>query len=90
MLEIIAASERPLTLAEISHCAEWEQDVRISFALLHSNRLIRSTGRAGTDEIETYHDRVQETVVARLGPEVVHEHRRRLVLALEATGSADT
>ena len=65
------------------------RDERVSLALLRSARLIRSTGRAGTDEIETYHDRIRETVVARLEPEVTREHHRRLAHALEASGSAD-
>src|SRR5262249_9005866 len=54
-----------------------------------SSRLIRSTGRALADEIETYHDRIRETVVNRLKPEVTREHHRRLALAIEASGAAD-
>ena len=89
VLEIIAVSGQPLGLEAISRCADLEQDERVSLALLRSGRLIRSTGRVGTDEIETYHDRIRETVVARLEPEVTREHHRRLALALEASGSAD-
>ena len=89
VLEIIAVSGQPLGLAAISGCADLEQDERVSLAMLHSSRLIRSTGRVGSDEIETYHDRIRETVVARLEPEVTREHHRRLALTLEASGSAD-
>ena len=89
MLEIIAVSGKPLELESISRCADLAQDERVSLALLRSGRLIRSTGRVGTDEIETYHDRIRETVVARLGPNVMREHHRRLALTLEASGSAD-
>jgi serine/threonine protein kinase len=89
VLEIIAVSGRPLGLEPISRCADLAEDARVSLALLRSGRLIRSTGRVGTDELETYHDRIRETVVGRLGPEVTREHHRRLALALEASGSAD-
>jgi eukaryotic-like serine/threonine-protein kinase len=89
VLEIIAVSGQPLGLDSISRCADLEQDERVSLALLLSGRLIRSTGRVGTDEIETYHDRIRETVVARLEPAVTREHHRRLALTLEAAGSAD-
>jgi hypothetical protein len=89
VLEIIAVSGQPLELESIRRCADLEHDERVSVALLRSSRLIRSTGRVNTDEIETYHDRIRETVVARLAPQVTHEHHRRLALALEASGSAD-
>ncbi len=89
VLEIVAVSGRPLELETISRCAELAHDERVSLAVLRSGRLIRSTGRIDTDEIETYHDRIRETVVARLEPDVTREHHRRLALVLEASGPAD-
>jgi hypothetical protein len=88
-LELIAVSGRPLRLVELSRCIEQVQDERTSLALLRAGRLIRSTGRAECDEVETYHDRVRETVVAHLEPEVSREHHHRLALVLEAGGQAD-
>ena len=89
MLEIVAVSGQPLGLEMISGCVDLVQDERVSLALLTSSRLIRRTGGLGRNEIETYHDRIRETVVARLDPETRRDHHRRLALALEASGAAD-
>ena len=85
----IAISGRPLRLVELSQCAELAQDERVALALLRARRLIRSTGRAETDEVETYHDRVREAVVSRLLPDAARSHHHRLALVLEASGQAD-
>ena len=89
VLELIAISGRPLRLVELSQCAELAQDERVALALLRARRLIRSTGRAETDEVETYHDRVREAVVSRLLPDAARSHHHRLALVLEASGQAD-
>jgi serine/threonine protein kinase/tetratricopeptide (TPR) repeat protein len=88
LLEVVAISGRPLREADACHCVEGLVDGRSALALLQSSRLVR--GVPGTEEeIETYHDRVRETVVARLGPEALQGHHRRLALVLEASGRAD-
>jgi len=88
LLEVVAISGRPLREADAYRCVEGLVDGRSDLALLRSGRLVR--GVSGTDEeIETYHDRIRETVVARLGSEALRGHHRRLALALEASGRAD-
>ena len=88
LLEVVAISGRPLREADACRCVEGLVDGRSALALLRSGRLVR--GVSGTDEeIETYHDRIRETVVARLGPEALRGHHRRLALVLEASGRAD-
>jgi serine/threonine protein kinase/tetratricopeptide (TPR) repeat protein len=89
VLELVAVSGQPLGLEIIGSCVDLIHDERVSLALLTSSRLVRSTGGPGRNEIETYHDRIRETVVARLEPEVKRDHHRRLALALEASGVAD-
>src|SRR6185295_12123304 len=41
------------------------------------------------EEIEAYHDRIREVVVAGLSPDELKAHHRRLALALEVSGSVD-
>jgi hypothetical protein len=89
ILEVVAVSGRPLRLADLNRCIDAAQDERVPLSLLRAGRLVRSTGRAESDEIETYHDRVRETVSAHLDPAVIQIHHRRLARALEAAGNAD-
>ena len=60
-----------------------------SFARLRFDHLIRSTGSGPDDEVETYHDRIRETVSARLDAPVRAAHHRRLALSMESHGDAD-
>jgi hypothetical protein len=90
MLEVIAVSGGPLRQAHAGECAQLTgTDERSALVALRSARLTRSTGPTGDDEIETYHDRVREAVVARLSPEVLCSRHRQIAQTLEAAGGMD-
>jgi serine/threonine protein kinase len=89
LLEVIAVAGRPLRQADARSVAEMGAEERSALALLHTARLIRSTGLTDQDEIETYHDRIRETVVARLAPPTLAQYHRQLATVLEASGDAD-
>jgi hypothetical protein len=90
LLEVVAVAGRPLRRQEAFEAAGLGADDRAAYAALHAGRLIRGTSAAGEDGIEAYHDRIREVVVARLTPEELARHHRRLAIALEAAGSTDT
>jgi serine/threonine protein kinase len=89
LLEIVAVSGRPLGRSEAFRAAELDADGWTALADLRSGRLVRATAPGERDEIETYHDRIREAVLAHLAPSASETHHRRLAMALEESGRAD-
>ena len=90
MLELVAIAGQPVRNA---HWRDATGNVAVdpqSFALLRFEHLIRSTGSAPDDEVETYHDRIREAVAQRTAEPVRAGHHRRLAIAMEAQGDADS
>jgi hypothetical protein len=89
LLEVAAVHGRPLRLVDACAASRVGADERPALAVLCAGRLLRRTGSAGREEIEPYHDRVRETVVARLQPAVRIGHHARLAHVLEASGQEE-
>jgi len=60
-----------------------------ALAALRASNLVRTHGPSGADPVEPYHDRVRETVAARLARDVLVDGHTRLASALEARGFGD-
>ena len=89
LLGVVAVSGRPIRQALAFQAAELGAGGRVALASLRSARLIRCIGQTQQDEVETYHDRIRETVVAHLPPGSLRWHHERLALVLATTGPVD-
>jgi two-component system sensor kinase len=85
LLEVIAVSGQPLRLAEARLAAILSHDEHGAVAVLRSGRLIRSIASADLEEVETYHDRIRETILSHLPGELIRDVHRRIAIVLEAS-----
>jgi eukaryotic-like serine/threonine-protein kinase len=88
LLEFVAVSGQPLERAVARQVAKFSLDEHKMLTLLRAGHMIRMTG-TGEEKIETYHDRIRETVVEHLEKERLKDYHHSLALALEETGQAD-
>ncbi len=89
LLEVIAVSGSPIGEIEACRAAELSRDVHAALAVLQSGRFIRSAGLLERGNLEVFHDRVRETILARLPKSALTSRHRHIALALECTGRAD-
>jgi eukaryotic-like serine/threonine-protein kinase len=88
LLDMVAVAGAPVEAGVACRAAELEQESESVLAALRAGHLVRTRSAPGRQEIETYHDRIRDAVVARLEPETLRECHRRLVSALLASGRA--
>lgn len=89
LLEVVAVSGRPLSEVDAYRAAEGVSDARTAAAQLEASRLLRGVGASGELELETYHDRVREALLAGMEAGARRGHHERLARALEESGRAD-
>ena len=84
LLEVVAVAGRPLEqdVAAAAVDLEWCEFSR-QLALLRACHLLRTSGPRPVDRVDTYHDRVRETVVAHLDVEARRSWHQRLAGAFE-------
>jgi hypothetical protein len=87
LLELIAVAGGPVDTASALQAARRAGDGLAALAMLRAGRLVRAAG-AG-EQIETYHDRIRETVTAHLDHARLRECHAALAGVLEAKGGAD-
>ncbi len=89
LMEVVAVAGRPIHESLALRAAELGISGRQALGTLRSARLIRGIGSAQLDQIESYHDRVRETVLSHLAPAARRWNHDRLARVLEMSGQAD-
>jgi hypothetical protein len=87
LLEILAVFGGPLDPSAACRIAAIERQELETCALLRAERFTRTRITADREEIETYHDRIRETVIAHLSSDLLKAHHRALALDLESAGA---
>jgi hypothetical protein len=89
LLQVIAVAGRPLPVATLREAANVADSTPRLVALLRTRRFVRAGLRGGIETIETSHNRIRETIVARLPAEDARRHHARVALALESAPDSD-
>ena len=89
-LEAVAVSGQPVRQASAFRVAGLGADGLASLAVLRTGHLVRSTGPGSLDDVEVYHDRIRETVIKHLSPEVLKTWHGELARELQDSGGADS
>jgi eukaryotic-like serine/threonine-protein kinase len=88
LLALVAVAGQPLTRAACKRAIRLGDDENKVMALLRTSHMIRITGTSD-ERIETYHDRIRETVVSYLSQEELKAYHQSLALALESLEESD-
>jgi tetratricopeptide (TPR) repeat protein len=90
VLELVAVAASPIERAITAEAAAMTLGhLAAAEAVLRAGNFVRTTGIQRDDTIETYHDRVGESVRARLGAAERSAWHGRIATALEQSKSAD-
>lgn len=89
LLEVVALAGRPVPETVAVQVASVASGARDALAMLRADQLLVTRGSPGTDLLETYHDRVRESVVARLDEPARRAMHLSLGLALETREDSD-
>ena len=89
LLEVIAVAGRPLQLRDAQMAALLPSLPATVVPTLRASRLVRTTGPTLHDEIETFHDRIRESITAKLPAGDRRHLHASLAATLERSGRAD-
>ncbi len=86
LLEVVAVAGQPVADDLARRAADFESEDLSLLHLLRTERMLRGRDAGDRNEIETYHDRIRETVLAHLEPAKASAHHLRLAHGYESSG----
>ena len=89
LLEVTAVSGQPVRLRNAREATGIDSLPPQVVALLRHDNLVRTTGPSLDDQIETFHDRIRESIVDKLPDSRRLQWHGQLALSLEQAGDAD-
>jgi two-component system sensor kinase len=88
LLEVVAVSGQPLPQTEACQAAGLGKPEPKVLGVLRANRLLRGAGPTALEEVETYHDRIREAILAHLPSATRQGHHLRLAETLERSAQS--
>ncbi|MDP9194969.1 MAG: protein kinase [Acidobacteriota bacterium] len=89
LLEVVAVAGRPIVATAANSAAGLHREDQAMQARLRADHLLRTRVRGGRDEVDTYHDRIREAILAALPTERRRAHHLTIATTLEAEGARD-
>jgi eukaryotic-like serine/threonine-protein kinase len=89
LLEILSVAAEPIARRVAADAAGVGSEEPAVLARLRAAHLLRDAGTSGYEDIATYHDRIRETVVAGLAPDVLRARHGELAQAMERSTRPD-
>ena len=83
LLELIAVGGRPIPVMEAYQAIDAVEKGQGHLAQLRASSFVRTTESEDAAVVETYHDRVRESVVAHLDQDTLQRHNLQLALTIE-------
>jgi serine/threonine protein kinase len=89
LLEIVSVAGRPIVATAANAAANLRPDDEAMLARLRADHLLRTRVRGGRDEVDAYHDRIREAVVAALPADRRRSIHLTIARTLEEHGAGD-
>ncbi|HYR30003.1 MAG TPA: AAA family ATPase, partial [Thermoanaerobaculia bacterium] len=89
LLEVVAVAGRPISIAVANAAANLHAEDAAMQARLRADHLLRTRVRAGREELDTYHDRIRESILVSLDSDRRRAHHLTIAQTLEAQGRKD-